>query len=63
MDAFEEFLKEGFAIYAFDIEGFGRSSGRHGFFHHFSDLVHDMLHFVQDIREERPTKKIFLFGG
>ncbi|KAL1201271.1 Caffeoylshikimate esterase [Cardamine amara subsp. amara] len=58
------FAKAGFAIYAMDYEGHGKSGGLNGYIKKFDDLVHDVSSHYASIceREENKGKKRFLVG-
>jgi alpha-beta hydrolase superfamily lysophospholipase len=55
-------LPEGYAIYAADHQGFGRSSGRRGHVAHFADYLLDMRHVVEMAHAEQTGLPLAIFG-
>lgn len=55
---------EGYEVYAWDMRGHGRSSGKRGYVAHFSDYVSDLKTLVERVANERTGKKgpLILFG-
>lgn len=45
-----------------DFEGFGRSSGRHGYFRSFDFHVEDLLHYIKTLKANFPDHPLFVFG-
>ena len=61
-DAFARYLAaQGFAVYAHDHRGHGRSQGALALLHNFGDLVEDFACIVRDVRQ-RATAPLFLLG-
>lgn len=58
----ESLLELNFGVVAFDLEGFGRSTGRHGYYDHFHSLIDDTLALLQRIQTSFPAQKVFVFG-
>jgi lysophospholipase len=56
------FVPEGFAIYAPDHRGHGRSDGERVKVDDFYDYVKDLKTFFNIVRKENPKDKIFLIG-
>lgn len=56
------FVPKGFAVYALDHRGHGRSDGNINEVGDFTDFVTDLKTFFDIIRKENPDKKIFLIG-
>ncbi|RQM29600.1 hypothetical protein B5M09_005741 [Aphanomyces astaci] len=56
-------LEENYIVYAFDHEGFGRSSGLHALIHSHESLVDDIHQHIKAVHANFPTKKRFVLGG
>ncbi|MGD0794713.1 MAG: lysophospholipase [Dehalococcoidales bacterium] len=56
------FVPEGYAIYAPDHRGHGRSDGERVKVDDFHDYVKDLKTFFDIVRQENPKSKIFLIG-
>ncbi|ETW08805.1 hypothetical protein H310_01316 [Aphanomyces invadans] len=56
-------LDENFVVYAYDHEGFGRSSGLHALVYDHESLVEDLHQHIKTVHEKWPTKKRFVLGG
>ncbi|KAF0703344.1 hypothetical protein AaE_015418 [Aphanomyces astaci] len=56
-------LEENYIVYAFDHEGFGRSSGLHALIHSHESLVDDIDQHIKAVHANFPTKKRFVLGG
>ncbi|CAK4780380.1 unnamed protein product [Aphanomyces euteiches] len=56
-------IEEKYTVYAFDLEGFGRSSGLHAYVYSYESLVDDIHQHVKTVQTKWPTKKRFLLGG
>jgi len=56
------FVPKGYAIYALDHRGHGRSDGPRVQVDHFTDYIKDLKTFFDIVRKENPVKKIFLIG-
>lgn len=52
----------GFAVYALDHRGHGRSEGLKGYVRRFSDFTDDLASFIKIVKEKHPDKKMFVFG-
>lgn len=52
----------GYAVYAFDHRGHGRSPGKRGHTDRFSDFIEDVRQVVARSRSDHPQLPIFLFG-
>jgi acylglycerol lipase len=60
---FASYLAEnGFAVYALDHRGHGRSEGERANVKVFSEYVSDLSRFVNTVREKHPSLKRFLLG-
>jgi alpha-beta hydrolase superfamily lysophospholipase len=58
----DQLLPEGYAIYALDHRGFGRSGGKRGHVDRFQDYEQDVKHLVELARQEQPGWELALFG-
>jgi acylglycerol lipase len=56
------FVPRGWAVYALDHRGHGKSDGARVQVEHFSDYVDDLKTFFDIIHGENPGKKVFLVG-
>jgi alpha-beta hydrolase superfamily lysophospholipase len=54
--------QKGFAVYAFDLRGHGRSGGKRAFVGKFDDLVADLEIFTKQVRDKNAGKSLFIFG-
>jgi len=61
-DFAEALAQRGYAVYAFDQRGHGRSDGRGQMVDSFDDYVIDLASFVADVRQREPGRPIYLFG-
>ncbi|MBP7216505.1 MAG: lysophospholipase [Candidatus Omnitrophica bacterium] len=55
-------VRQGFAVYGFDLRGHGRSDGERGFFASFNILLEDLKHFLNFVKERQPGKPVFVLG-
>ncbi len=55
-------VPRGYAVYAFDRRGWGRSPGQRGYIHAWSDYLDDLGAFLQVVQAEEPGRPIFLMG-
>lgn len=55
-------LQHNIAFYAFDLRGFGRSTGKRGHVHSFYEYLDDIDKFIAFIRRMHPDEPIFLLG-
>jgi alpha-beta hydrolase superfamily lysophospholipase len=58
----DDMASHGFAIYAMDLRGHGRSAGKRCYVKHFSDYVDDLDIFIDLVQSRHPASKIFLLG-
>ena len=58
----EKLVPEGFAVYAIDHYGHGRSDGARVFIPKFEDFITPLLKLLGLVKEWHPGKKIFLLG-
>ena len=58
----EYFVEKGYAVYALDHRGHGKSEGERVYVEQFSDYVDDLKMFYDIIRRDNPGKKIFIVG-
>lgn len=58
----ERLLPEGYAVYAIDHQGFGRSGGQRGHVHHFHDYAKDVHRLNGLVRGEQPGLPLAVFG-
>ncbi|MEW6188325.1 MAG: lysophospholipase [Thermodesulfobacteriota bacterium] len=56
------FVPKGYALYALDHRGHGRSDGERVRIEKFTDYLKDLKTFFDLVRRERPEEKIFLVG-
>ncbi|MCR4407835.1 MAG: lysophospholipase [Anaerolineae bacterium] len=56
------FVGQGYAVYALDHRGHGKSAGRRGYFERFQFLVDDLDTFFDLVRQREPGRTIFLVG-
>ena len=56
------FVPKGYAVWALDHRGHGRSDGERVQVEHFSDYLKDLKTFYDIVRKENPGKKIYLIG-
>ena len=56
------FVPKGYAVYAFDYRGHGKSEGMRCYVGRFSDYLTDLKTFFDKVRKEQPDAKIFLVG-
>lgn len=50
------------ALYAFDLRGFGQSTGKRGHIHSFDEYLHDLDKFVRHVLGRHPGIPTFLLG-
>jgi len=55
-------VPRGYAVYAFDRRGWGRSPGQRGYIHAWSDYLDDLGVFLQVVRVAEPDHPLFLMG-
>ena len=58
----QQLVKHGYAAYAFDMRGHGRSAGQRVGVARFDDYLDDLSIFVARVRAQEPNKPIFVFG-
>jgi alpha-beta hydrolase superfamily lysophospholipase len=56
------FIPKGYAVWALDHRGHGRSDGERVQVEHFTDYLKDLKTFFDIVRKENPKDKIFLIG-
>ena len=56
------FVPRGYAVYAHDLRGHGRSEGRRCFVNRFQQYVDDLDRFLDIVKQEQPATRIFLAG-
>jgi len=61
-DFAEEAVRRGYAVYAFDLRGHGRSEGFRVYTSSFDDYLADLGIFMKRVREKEPGATPFLFG-
>ncbi len=57
-----ELNTEGYAVYAMDLRGHGRSAGDRAWVRSFEQYVADLGVFLQRVRRDAPQQPLFLFG-
>jgi alpha-beta hydrolase superfamily lysophospholipase len=58
----EHLTRDGFAVWAADLRGHGRSGGRRGHVDNFDDYLADTRRIIEKAREDSPQIKVFLLG-
>jgi alpha-beta hydrolase superfamily lysophospholipase len=58
----QELVERGYAVYAFDMRGHGRSAGRRVDVDRFDDFIDDLERYVERVRAREPGRPIFVFG-
>lgn len=58
----EQFVADGFAVYALDLRGRGNSEGERFYVEKFSDYLGDVHKLVQIARTEEPDAPVFVLG-
>jgi acylglycerol lipase len=58
----DQFTKNGFAVYALDHRGRGKSGGERFYVESFSDYVNDLAAFVKHVKTREPGLPVFLLG-
>ena len=58
----EHLIRHGYAVYAFDLRGHGRSEGTRAFVRSFDDYLADLACFLTRVNKREPGKPIFLLG-
>ena len=53
---------QGYAVYALDHRGHGRSEGNRVDFDRFTQLVDDLTLYVQQVMSSNPDKRVFVYG-
>jgi alpha-beta hydrolase superfamily lysophospholipase len=56
------FVPKGYAVYALDHRGHGKSEGTRSYVDNFNDYLTDLKTFFDMVRKEHKNTKIFLFG-
>jgi alpha-beta hydrolase superfamily lysophospholipase len=54
--------QRGFAVYAYDMRGHGRSAGRRATLDDFGDLVDDLATFLHRVQHREPERPVFVMG-
>ena len=62
MNVVNHLVPKGFAIYAHDHRGFGRSAGKKGFINDWSEFREDVNTFVDLVREKEGERPLFILG-
>src|SRR4051812_1584273 len=57
-----QFVAKGYAVYAIDLRGRGRSDGERFYVQKFQDYVDDVAKFVTIVRQREPGVPIFMLG-
>jgi alpha-beta hydrolase superfamily lysophospholipase len=58
----EHLVSQGFAVYAFDLRGHGRSEGVRVHIDSFDEYLSDLGIFLERVRQREPGKPVFLLG-
>ena len=56
------FVPKGYAVYAFDLRGHGKSDGKRGYVERFSYYLDDLKTFYDKVNQEQKNTKIFIVG-
>ena len=56
------FAPKRYAVYAFDLRGFGRSPGRRGYINEWVEFRQDVKAFLEFVHEQEPGQTVFLLG-
>jgi len=56
------FVPKGYAVYAFDLRGHGRSPGPRGYVKRWTEFREDVKAFLKFVREQEPGRPMFLLG-
>lgn len=55
-------LPEGYALYAYDLRGHGRSPGQRGYINRWSDYRNDLAYLIAMVQQQHPEVPCFLMG-
>jgi alpha-beta hydrolase superfamily lysophospholipase len=58
----KQLVDAGYAVFAFDLRGHGRSAGKRVAPASWMDYVDDLDGFLKGVEQQQPGKKVFLFG-
>jgi acylglycerol lipase len=58
----EQLVKDGYAVYALDHRGRGKSDGERFFVKKFSDYTDDLATFITHVKAREPGRPVFLLG-
>jgi alpha-beta hydrolase superfamily lysophospholipase len=58
----DHLTSQGFAVYGFDLRGYGRSEGRRAYVNHWVDFREDLRLFVEVVRQDGASAPLFLLG-
>ncbi|RME45356.1 MAG: alpha/beta fold hydrolase, partial [Chloroflexi bacterium] len=58
----EYFVERGYAVYALDHRGHGRSEGERAYVDRYNDLLVDLRTFVELVRQRELARRIFMVG-
>lgn len=61
-NAASHFAAAGYAVYAFDLRGHGKSPGERGVIDSFEDYLRDLGRFVERVNKREPGLPVFLLG-
>ncbi|RLC60491.1 MAG: alpha/beta hydrolase [Chloroflexi bacterium] len=56
------FVPQGYAVYAFDLRGHGRSPGPRGYINEWAEFRGDVRSFLELVHEQEPERATFLLG-
>ncbi len=57
-----ELAEAGFAVFAYDQRGFGKSTGRRTYVAHYTDFLNDLKEVVATAKSAHPERPVFLIG-
>src|SRR5262249_3006374 len=58
----ERLVSHGYAVYAFDLRGHGRSRGDRAYVNDFDEYLDDLDVFLDRVKKREPNRPLFLFG-
>lgn len=58
----QRLAEQGYAVYAFDLRGHGRSPGKRGFIRRWEEYTGDLHAFRQMVEQEQPNAPLYIIG-
>ncbi|WP_299406337.1 alpha/beta hydrolase [Acaryochloris sp. IP29b_bin.148] len=62
MNAINALVPQGYAVYALDLRGHGRSAGQRGYISHWSEFRKDVQIFLQLVKRQQYDRPLFAWG-